>query len=71
MKFGKKYEAYMRGLEAELPAVGIKRLKKMLKTCRRSPRPSAADDATSSDRRCTGHCTGNCYLSLAFAVRES
>jgi len=71
MKFGKKYEAYMRGLEAELPAVGIKRLKKMLKTCRRSPRPSAAaaaDDATSSDRR---RCTGNCYLSLAFAVRES
>ncbi|CAD6216715.1 unnamed protein product [Miscanthus lutarioriparius] len=60
MKFGKKYEAYMRGMEAELPAVGIKRLKKMLKTCRRSPRPSAAaaaDDATSSDRRCTGHCT--------------
>jgi len=28
MKFGKKYEAYMRGMEAELPAVGIKRLKK-------------------------------------------
>ncbi|EER99894.1 hypothetical protein BDA96_02G433800 [Sorghum bicolor] len=58
MKFGKKYEAYMRGMEAELPAVGIKRLKKMLKTCRRSTSPSPSPSAAaSSDRRCTGHCT--------------
>jgi hypothetical protein len=66
MKFGKKYEAYMRGMEAELPAVGIKRLKKMLKTCRRSTSPSPSPSAAaSSDRRCTGHCTGKTTATLS------
>jgi len=71
MKFGKKYEAYMRAMEAELPAVGIKRLKKMLKTCRRSPSSTsaaAAADAASSDRRCTGHCTGKTIATLSFSL---
>lgn len=35
MKFCKRYEEYMRGREKELPAVGLKKLKKILKRCRR------------------------------------
>nr|CAD1828474.1 unnamed protein product [Ananas comosus var. bracteatus] len=35
MKFAKKYEEYMQGREKELPVVGLKKLKKMLKRCRR------------------------------------
>nr|CAD1833297.1 unnamed protein product [Ananas comosus var. bracteatus] len=34
MKFAKKYEEYMKGKEEELPTVGLKKLKKMLKRCR-------------------------------------
>lgn len=35
MKFCKRYEAYMQGKEKELPGVGLKKLKKILKRCRR------------------------------------
>nr|CAB3458941.1 unnamed protein product [Digitaria exilis] len=52
MKFGKKYARYMRGMEAaELPVVGLKRLKKMLKKC--PSHPTAVDAAG----RCPGHCS--------------
>ncbi|CAN6206448.1 unnamed protein product [Urochloa humidicola] len=58
MKFAKKYATYMRGMEAELPAVGLKRLKKMLKKCR-SDHGAAASPATTEDAagRCPGHCS--------------
>ncbi|KAF2314996.1 hypothetical protein GH714_037482 [Hevea brasiliensis] len=35
MKFCKKYQEYMRGQQKELPGVGLKKLKKILKKCRR------------------------------------
>ncbi|MQL94366.1 hypothetical protein Taro_027027 [Colocasia esculenta] len=35
MKFCKRYQEYMQGKEKELPGVGLKRLKKILKRCRR------------------------------------
>lgn len=35
MKFCKRYEEYMQGKEKELPGVGLKKLKKILKKCRR------------------------------------
>lgn len=35
MKFCKRYEEYMQGKEKELPGVGLKKLKKILKRCRR------------------------------------
>lgn len=67
MKFTKRYETYMRGIrmaEQELPAVGLKRLKKMLKKCRShhsshhktgsSSSGAAADDGGA---RCPGHCS--------------
>ncbi|KAM3371872.1 hypothetical protein ACQJBY_018989 [Aegilops geniculata] len=67
MKFTKRYETYMRGIrtaEQELPAVGLKRLKKMLKKCRshRSPHhKTGASSPSSSDAgaaaRCPGHCS--------------
>jgi len=60
MKFTKKYATYMRGMEAELPAVGLKRLKKMLKKCRSdSDHRSHLQDAAASPAaaRCPGHCS--------------
>ncbi|KAJ9171829.1 hypothetical protein P3X46_015141 [Hevea brasiliensis] len=35
MKFCKKYQEYMQGQQKELPGVGLKKLKKILKKCRR------------------------------------
>ena len=61
MKFTKKYATYMRGMEAELPAVGLKRLKKMLKKCRSgSDHRSHLQDAAAlpAAGRCPGHCSG-------------
>ncbi|XP_072147792.1 probable E3 ubiquitin-protein ligase BAH1-like 1 isoform X2 [Setaria viridis] len=55
MKFAKKYATYMKGMEAELPAVGLKRLKKMLKKCR-SHDGAAAGSPAAADR-CPGHCS--------------
>jgi len=70
MKFTKKYETYMRGIRAEeeLPGVGLKRLKKMLKKCRSDltshhqtgtgAGASSSDDTDAAgDVRCPGHCS--------------
>lgn len=35
MKFCKKYQEYMQGQERKLPGVGFKKLKKILKMCRK------------------------------------
>jgi E3 ubiquitin-protein ligase BAH len=69
MKFAKRYATYMRGVGPELPAVGLKRLKKMLNECRRSHDDdgaaaasagsrSPAADADAAAGRCPGHCSG-------------
>ncbi|XP_047070282.1 probable E3 ubiquitin-protein ligase BAH1-like 1 isoform X2 [Lolium rigidum] len=65
MKFTKKYETYMRGIrvEEELPGVGLKRLKKMLKKCRSNLSShhqtvsSSSADAAGSGSQCAGHCS--------------
>ncbi|XP_078436160.1 SPX (SYG1/Pho81/XPR1) domain-containing protein [Wolffia australiana] len=60
MKFGKRYQEYMQG-QVELPQVGIKRLKNMLKKCRKALPPeknslnSCVQDASES-RCCQQHC---------------
>jgi hypothetical protein len=71
MKFTKKYETYMRGIrmeEEQLPGVGLKRLKKMLKKCRselsshqETPSSAAAADGV----RCAGHCSGKNHDRIA------
>uniref|UniRef100_A0A0E0LPN4 RING-type domain-containing protein n=1 Tax=Oryza punctata TaxID=4537 RepID=A0A0E0LPN4_ORYPU len=55
MKFAKKYDKYMKGMDEELPGVGLKRLKKMLKKCR-SDFQSHENDGSSAGR-CPGHCS--------------
>ncbi|XP_010234106.1 probable E3 ubiquitin-protein ligase BAH1-like 2 isoform X1 [Brachypodium distachyon] len=60
MKFAKKYETYMKGMEEELPGVGLKRLKKMLKKCRAELGSHQQSSSSSSDAggvRCLGHCS--------------
>ncbi|KAM0922215.1 hypothetical protein ACQ4PT_006314 [Festuca glaucescens] len=57
-----KYETYMRGIrvEEELPGVGLKRLKKMLKKCRSEPsshHETAASSSAAGSVRCAGHCS--------------
>jgi hypothetical protein len=80
MKFGKEYQSYMHGMEQELPALGLKRLKEMIKKCQAVPCPpqlhgGCDDDAaatsavvvTGGSGQCSGagrHCYGN-YLVLA------
>jgi hypothetical protein len=77
MKFTKKYETYMRGIrmEEELPGVGLKRLKKMLKKCRSElashhQTASSAAAATTTDApggvRCAGHCSGKNHHHFGF-----
>ncbi|KAL5983756.1 hypothetical protein ACLOJK_017847 [Asimina triloba] len=44
MKFCKKYQEYMRGQEKQLPGVGFKKLKKILKRCRREIQPQNVRD---------------------------
>ena len=67
MKFTKTYETYMRGIRAEeeLPGVGLKQLKKMLKKCRselsshqETTACSSSDADASGGGRCAGHCSG-------------
>lgn len=63
MKFCKRYEEYMQGrTEMELPGVGLKNLKKILKRCRRDfqPHNQHGEDEGGSPQggnRCADHCT--------------
>ncbi|XP_004290787.1 PREDICTED: probable E3 ubiquitin-protein ligase BAH1-like 1 [Fragaria vesca subsp. vesca] len=58
MKFCKKYEEYMQGQEKKLPEVGFKKLKKILKKCRKDFH--SEDDinnlAVHDPRTCPDHC---------------
>ncbi|XP_062187596.1 probable E3 ubiquitin-protein ligase BAH1-like 1 isoform X3 [Phragmites australis] len=62
MKFAKKYETYMRGMEAELPGVGLKRLKKMLKKCRSELRSHVGTGSSSACADAVGRCPGRCSV---------
>ncbi|GJN10711.1 hypothetical protein PR202_ga28828 [Eleusine coracana subsp. coracana] len=53
MKFTKKYQTYMKEMETELPGVGLKRLKKMLKKCR----SELSSHQETGDGGCPGHCS--------------
>ncbi|WOL00434.1 putative E3 ubiquitin-protein ligase BAH1-like 1 [Canna indica] len=58
MKFCKRYEAYMQGRrEKELPAVGLKKLKKTLKRCRREFQPQHQLEGEGGSK-----CPGNCAV---------
>ena len=60
MKFCKKYQEYMQGQEQKkLPEVGFKKLKKILKKCRRDSSQSHKPSQT-----CPDHCSG--HLNLLF-----
>ncbi|KAL6214875.1 hypothetical protein ACLB2K_014307 [Fragaria x ananassa] len=58
MKFCKKYEEYMQGQDKKLPEVGFKKLKKILKKCRKDFH--SEDDinnlAVHDPRTCPDHC---------------
>ncbi|KAH7676647.1 Vanadium/alternative nitrogenase delta subunit protein [Dioscorea alata] len=66
MKFCKRYEEYMQGTDENLPGVGLKKLKKMLKRCRtdfRAHEEHQGDDGVRDETRdlipiarCQGHC---------------
>lgn len=67
MKFCKKYEEYMQGQKEKknLPGVGFKKLKKILKKCRRNhvPSPMAFTEAINQqqqqhDHNCPRECPG-------------
>ncbi|TKY61782.1 E3 ubiquitin-protein ligase BAH1 [Spatholobus suberectus] len=56
MKFCKKYQEYMQGQEKKLPGVGFKKLKKILKKCRRECPSQKALDASLVAKSCPDHC---------------
>ncbi|XP_027350770.1 probable E3 ubiquitin-protein ligase BAH1-like 1 isoform X2 [Abrus precatorius] len=56
MKFCKKYQEYMQGQEKKLPGVGFKKLKKILKKCRRNCCTQNALHASLSVKTCPDHC---------------
>ena len=59
MKFAKEYKRYMQGMKEELPTLGLKRLKQMIKKCNAIPYcPQLPGDDTTMV--VTGHsqCTG-------------
>lgn len=58
MKFCKKYQEYMQGQEKQLPGVGFKKLKKILKGCRSDfPRHDERDGVLPISK-CPDHCPG-------------
>ncbi|OAY67572.1 putative E3 ubiquitin-protein ligase BAH1-like 1 [Ananas comosus] len=63
MKFAKKYEEYMKGKEEELPTVGLKKLKKMLKRCRSEFQEHHQKEKTNCSRM-HAVCDGSFFPSL-------
>lgn len=70
----------MQGTDEDLPGVGLKKLKKMLKRCRtdfRAHEEHQGDDGVRDETRdlipiarCQGHCQGiSLFLILAFVIR--
>ncbi|XP_072997154.1 probable E3 ubiquitin-protein ligase BAH1-like 1 [Typha latifolia] len=63
MKFAKKYEEYMQGREKELPVVELKKLKKILKRCRReyhAHQREGKEGVHGGDCSMENKCTGSC-----------
>lgn len=60
MKFCKKYQEYMQKQQKQLPRVGFKKLKKILKRCRRDfqARRCTVDGVVSANTGCPDHCPG-------------
>jgi E3 ubiquitin-protein ligase BAH len=65
MKFAKEYQRYMTDMEEELPALGLKRLKEMIKKCQAMPcSPQGLSDekavVVGGGSQCSGasHCYG-------------
>ncbi|GMN38011.1 hypothetical protein TIFTF001_007274 [Ficus carica] len=56
MKFCKKYQAYMEEQEKKLPGVGFKKLKKILKKCRRDYNSQNDVQAVLDHQPCPHHC---------------
>ncbi|KAE9598245.1 hypothetical protein Lal_00004020 [Lupinus albus] len=56
MKFCKKYQEYMQGQEKKLPVVGFKKLKKILKKCRRNYQPQQDLNGSLPIKTCPDHC---------------
>lgn len=56
MKFCKKYQEYMQGQKKQLPGVGFKKLKKILKRCRREFQPHDERDGALPISKCPDHC---------------
>ncbi|KAF8387852.1 hypothetical protein HHK36_026514 [Tetracentron sinense] len=57
MKFCKKYQEYMQGQEKQLPGVGFKKLKKILKKCRRELQAHKDLDGIPNTPSCPNHCS--------------
>ena len=70
MKFCKKYQEYMHGQEKnKLPGVGFKKLKKILKKCRRDCQSQKALNGPNHVQTCPAGCQGNqnlTFLSCCF-----
>ncbi|XWS36176.1 hypothetical protein CRYUN_Cryun20dG0062700 [Craigia yunnanensis] len=56
MKFCKKYQEYMQGQEKKLPEVGFKKLKKILKKCRRDFQSKKDVNGVLDIQTCPQHC---------------
>ncbi|RZR93560.1 hypothetical protein BHM03_00022110 [Ensete ventricosum] len=60
MKFCKKYEEYMQGKrEKDFPGVGLKKLKKVLKRCRRDLESQRQRPEGEEESKCPSSCAGN------------
>ncbi|KAK9282210.1 hypothetical protein L1049_005123 [Liquidambar formosana] len=60
MKFCKKYQEYMQGQEKKLPGLGFKKLKKILKKCRRDFQSQNDIDGVLDMPTCSQHCPQHC-----------
>lgn len=62
MKFAKEYQRHMTGMEEELPALGLKRLKEMIKKCQAMPcsSPRLGDAVAAGGSQCSG--ASHCYV---------
>lgn len=58
MKFCKKYQEYVQGQEKKLPGVGFKKLKKILKKCRRDFQSKNDVNGVLAIQTCPQHCPG-------------
>ncbi|CAL0311094.1 unnamed protein product [Lupinus luteus] len=73
MKFCKKFQAYMQSQEKKLPVVSFKKLKKIMKKCRRDNQPKEGLNGPLPIKTCPDHCTvcdGTFFPSLMSEMSE-